>query len=325
MEIYVETPREVTIPLPFGFESVTYTITRNGVTSAPANPASQTTTSVNVKVPYAQTIEEGEGVINVSFTMDNILYTGDTAKKVPFDVVTPYLTLTQARVVLDDDALTDDEVMEIEQAVRYIINAHCGQSFGKRTKDVIVVGAGETALALPERLMTITGLKTLSAVLNPSATWIVADGWYLKKKYYDAVSDIANTSIYWDGEGVYADETFPTEAPHGLGLTPDRFGHGEIISAPGSFSGAKWKDDYPFTISGTWGYPAVPPAVVEAAKLLMNDYACSEQAYRDRYLDSIKSADWRLQFNDKAFLNTGNVRADQLLNDYVMKRGWAVI
>jgi len=321
MEIYVETPREVTIPMPFGFSGVTYTMTKNGVTSSPANPASSTATSVNVKIPYAQTVTEGEGIISITFTVDAIQHT----KNVSFDVVTPYLTLTQARAILDDDTLTDDEVMEVEQSVRYIINAHCGQSFGKRTKDVVVVGAGETALALPERLMTITGLKTLAAVLNPSATIIIADGWYLKKKYYDAVSNIENTSVYWDGEGVYDEPDFVLEAPHGLGHTPDRYGHGQIISAPGSFSGSKWKDDYPFTISGTWGYPAVPLAVVEAAKLLLNDYACGEQAYRDRYLDSIKSADWRLQYNDKAFLHTGNVRADQLLNDYVMKRGWAVI
>lgn len=321
MEIYVETPQEVTIQMPFGFSAVTYTITKGGSTSAPANPVSQTTTSVNVKIPYAQTVNEGEGILAVTFTVDAQQFT----KTVPFDVVTPYLTLTQARAILDDTTLTDAEVMEVEQAVRYIINAHCGQSFGKRTKDVVVVGAGETALALPERLMEITGLKTLSAVLNPSATWIIADGWYLKKKYYDAVSSIDNTSVYWDGQGLYDFGTFPDEAPHGMGLTPDRFGHGEIISAPGSFSGARWKDDYPFTISGTWGYAAVPLPVVEAAKLLLNDYACSEQMYRDRYLESIKSADWRLQFNEQAYLHTGNVRADQLLDNYVMKRGWAVI
>lgn len=324
MEIYVETPREVTIPMPLGFTSSTYTITKSGTTSAPANPVSQTATSVTVKVPYAQTIAEGEGVISVSFTMDAIQYTGDTAKKIPFDVVTPYLTLTQARAILEDDTLTDDEVMDVEQSVRYIINAHCGQSFGKRTKSNVVVGAGETALALPERLMELTGVSTLSAVLNPSAMIVIADGWYMKKKYYDVVSEIENTSIYWDGQGVYDNGDYPIPES-GLGHTPERFGHGPIIAAPGQFSGTKWKDDYPFTIAGTWGYPAVPLAVVEAAKLLLNDYACSEQSYRDRYLESIKSADWRLQFNKQAYLHTGNVRADQLLNDFVMKRGWAMI
>lgn len=323
MEIYVETPREVTIPLPLGFTGVTYTITKNGITSSPANPVSPTTTSVNVKIPYAQTINEGEGIINVSFTMDAIQYTGSTAKKVSFDVVTPYLTMEQSKAILADATLTDTEVMEVEQAVRYIINAHCGQSFGKRVKDQVVVGSGETALALPERLMDITGLKTLSAVLNPSSTWIIADGWYLKKRYHDIVSEIQNTSVYWNGEGVYDFEEFPSSAPNGR--IPDRHGHGQIIAAPGARAGTKWKDDYPFTITGTWGYSQVPLSVVEAAKLLMNDYACSEQAYRDRYLDSVTAADWRLQFNAQAFLNTGNVRADQLLNNYVMKRGWAII
>jgi hypothetical protein len=322
MEIYVETPQDIVISMPFGFSAPKYTVTKNGVASAPQDPVSSVENkSVTVKIPYALTTEEGDGLVSVTFTIDGL----PAEKKIPFDVVTPYLTVAQARAVLEDETLSDEEVMEIEQAVRYIINAHCGQSFGKRTKDVVVVGAGESALALPERLMEITGLKTLSAVLNPSATWIIADGWYLKKKYYDAIGDIENDSLYWDGEGVYDFDESPLEAPHGLGHTRDRYGHGKIISAPGSFSGAKWKDDYPFTISGTWGYASVPRPVVEAAKLLLNDYACSEQAYRDRYLESIKSADWRLQFNEQAYLHTGNVRADQLLNDYVMKRGWAVI
>ena len=70
-----------------------------------------------------------------------------------------------------------------------------------------------------------------------------------------------------------------------------------------------------------------PPAdqVKEAAKLLVNDYACAEQTYRDRYLTSMTAADWRIQFHSGAFLKTGNVRADQLLRDFVLKGGWAVI
>jgi hypothetical protein len=320
MEIYLENPQEVTIPMPTGFSSVLTTIVKDGILPNPQQPVDEGTDFITVKIPYAAVMSEGNGQIKVQFAIDAVL----REKFVPFEVVTPYLTIAQARKILGPEA-TVEEVMEVEQAVRYIINAHCGQSFGKKTKTNVVVGAGESALALPERLIRITGIKTLSAVLNPSALIVIADGWYLKKKYYDPVSSIENTSIYWDGEGVYDDDDFALEAPHGLGHTPDRFGHGQIISAPGSFSGAKWKDDYPFSITGDWGYEAIPMAVVEAAKLLMNDYACAEQMYRDRYLDSIKSADWRLQYNDKAFLHTGNVRADQLLNDYVMKRGWAVI
>jgi hypothetical protein len=37
------------------------------------------------------------------------------------------------------------------------------------------------------------------------------------------------------------------------------------------------------------------------------------------------AADWRIQFYSGAYLRTGNVRADQLLADYVVTRGWGVI
>ncbi len=84
------------------------------------------------------------------------------------------------------------------------------------------------------------------------------------------------------------------------------------------------KNDYPFEITGDWGYKSVPAPVKEAARLLVNDYACSEQLYRDRYLESIKAADWRLQFSSRAWEYTGNVRADQLLSEYVIL-DWAVI
>lgn len=317
MELWKETTNKVYLEGDSGW-TPTATYAKDGVSAGSLSPVWNTDDlRFEATLPYI--LDECTVTVTWTFTVPGA---GQIIKTDSYEIITPLVTKREIKSIWEE--ATDEEVVEVEAAVRYIIQAHTGQKFGKRNKSMVVPGDGEKALAMPERLMSISGIKTLSAVLNPSAVIIIADGWYVKKKYYDVVSEIENTSLYWDGAGVY-DFDFPEEAPHGLGHTPDRFGHGEIISAPGSFSGATWKDDYPFTITGVWGYDSVPSAVKEAAKLLINDYACSEQSYRDRYLDSIKSADWRLQFNDKAFLHTGNVRADQLLNDYVMKRGWAVI
>lgn len=262
-----------------------------------------------------------ECTVNVTWTF-TIPGTGQIIKTDGYEIITPLLTKRELKAIWND--ATDEEIVDIEQAVRYIIQAHTGQSFGKREKSVVIPGAGESALALPEHILSMTGVKTLNAVLNPLAFIVVAEGWYLKKRQHDVLSQIDDPSLYWDNVNTQ-DYDFPLEAPHGMGLTPNRYSHGQIIYPPRRSNGRMWRDDYPFTITGIWGYDSVPQPVKEAAALLVNDYACSEQAYRDRYLDSISAADWRLQFNAQAFINTGNVRADQLLNNYVMKRGWAVI
>jgi len=317
MELWKETSNKVYLEGDSSW-SVSATYAKDGVTvGAIATSYNNTDLRWEATIPYIL----DECTIQVIWTF-TVPVAGQIVKTDTYEVITPILTERQLKAIWPE--ATDDEIVEVESVVRYIIQANTGQTFGKRTKAVVVPGTGETALALPERILDITGLQTLTAVLNPSAAIIVADGWYLKKRWSDPVSTIENDDIYWQGEGVY-DFSFPTSAPHGMGLTPDRYGHGQVISAPGSYAATRWKDDYPFTITGTWGYNTIPSAVQEAAKLLANDYACSEQSYRDRYLDSIKSADWRLQFNDKAFLKTGNVRADQLLDQYVMKKGWAVI
>jgi hypothetical protein len=319
MELWKETINKVYLDGDSGW-SPTATYAKNGVSVGALAVDAYADGRYGATLPYLL----DECTIDVTWSF-SVPAAGTITKTDSYEVITPLLTKREIKKILDDPDVTDEEIVEIESAVRYIIQAHTGQSFGKRVKSQIVVGAGDSALSLPARLIDITGLTTLSAVLNPQSVIIIADGWYLKKRWSDAVSALENNNVYWYGDDGYDPEDFPLEAPHGFGHTPERFGHGPVISAPGGRSGTIWKDDYPFTITGTWGYSKVPEPVAEAAKLLLNDYACSEQLYRDRYLESVKAADWRIQFNHQAYLNTGNVRADQLLENYVMKRGWAII
>jgi hypothetical protein len=100
---------------------------------------------------------------------------------------------------------------------------------------------------------------------------------------------------------------------------------GGVIHNPNNVKVEQFANNRDYLVEGHWGWEAVPDAVKEAAKLLVNDYACADAQYRDRYLVSMTAADWRIQFYSGAYLRTGNVRADQLLSDYVVTRGWGVI
>lgn len=277
----------------------------------------------HIVLTMADTQTEGDVMVTWTFAINSV----EASKIDNFTIVTPYLTISEIKSIWPE--ATDQQAIEVEAVVRHIINAHTGQSFGHGFKTITVEGHGETALRLPERLIALTGFGTLTADLDPRAAIIVSDGWYLKKAWAAETSQIPSDSQYWGDwqEGVfdnniYSDPDGDGESPfYGpLGTRP-----GQVIVAPGTYGrSTKWTDDYPFRITGEWGYRSVPSPVVEAAKLLVNDYACSEIIYRDRYLESIKAADWRLQFSSRAWEYTGNVRADQLLSEFVLL-DWAVL
>lgn len=247
-----------------------------------------------------------------------------------YEVIRPYLSIPEVKKILGE-GFSDEEAKEVEAAVRHVINAHTGQSFGLSKKALTVEGHGESALRLPERLVSIEAVNTLSSVLDVSYFIIISDGWYIKKGWADATAYMNSGSRYWgdaaDDDHIYHDpndgDNPPADTTGMVGPLATR--PGGVIVAPSALGRAtSWRDDYPFTIKGVWGYERVPEAVKEAAKLLVNDYACSEALYRDRYLESIKAADWRLQFSSRAWEYTGNARADLLLSEFVLL-DWAVI
>lgn len=225
---------------------------------------------------------------------DSTSYT--VSKITPVDIVTPILTKREIKDVWD--TATDAEVVTIEKAVRHVIQSYTGQEFGRYIGTFEVKGTGGTALGLPRRLLSLDEFNGVTA--NPSQFSIESGGHVLR--FYP-----------WGVPPVKADFD-------GLHMHT-----GGVIHNPNNVRYKTFNSDYIYTITGHWGFETVPDAVKEAAKLLVNDYACADSQYRDRYLVSMTAADWRIQFYSGAYLRTGNVRADQLLSDYVVTRGWGVI
>jgi hypothetical protein len=245
--------------------------------------------AVEVQLSYLQ--YDGELVVKWTFDVeyetfiDNIYY----------DVVTPILTKEEVVDIFDPQPLSDKEYIKIEAATRHIINAHCGQTFGKYIGTWSVAGDASNSLALPARLLQVLNI----------------DG-----------DEAANYTILGDGFNI---RHYPYGQPVNIKADVGTLERGGVIYDPYSINRARFEAATTYSIYGVWGYNSVPNTVKEAAKLLINDYACADSAYRDRYLTSMTAADWRIQFNAGAFINTGNVRADQLLEPYVLRRGWAVL
>lgn len=249
----------------------------------------------SVMVPYA--FVGSERLMNVRWTFtyveDGTEYT--TTKQTPFSVVQPILSLDEVKSITN--VTTDAEAIALERMVRHIIYAHTGQAFGLYVGVKVIKGAGSNTVQLPYRLLEISKINGIA--VNMNAYTISQSGWYLTTPDYGVPN-----------------------------VKADYYGLHEIngmVSNPNGVSLEGFRRGWEYVIDGKWGWYEVPDSVKEAARILISDYSCQDSTYRDRYLATVSATDWQIQFNSGAFQQTGNVRADQLLSNYVLKRGWAVV
>lgn len=294
MEIYRQsTSSKVYFEAPAVDTDVSATAALNGGT--PITLAVEPVGSTNVRSALIPFIDN-EGEVKVNWTFETNTFEGvkDVTVIDTFEVVTPILSNAEIKEI--HPQATEYETVRIERAVRLIIQAHTGQKFGRYEGEFNVKGSGTTLLQLPTRILELDKVNGASAI-----------------------------DFTVENEG-YALRYYPWGVPP---VKADYYGWhmhvGGVIHNPNGVKLEEFRRSATYRIGGVWGWEEVPMAVREAAKLLVNDYACGDNAYRDRYLTSMTAADWRIQFNAQAFAKTGNVRADQLLSDYVLKRGWAVI
>lgn len=289
MEIFRGTSVAISrkIPTP---DSTVSTVTWKSAKSEGTLPTTMSydNTTAQATLPYQGFDGEVEVVWN--FLIPNV---GVVPEYDYFEVVTP--VLTNAEILEVHPNATLQEIIRIERATRHIINAFTGQTFGREYSAKTVRGGG-TTLLLPGRLLKLEKFNGYAVTTEVN---IAADGWALTKPKYGV------PPVKADAWGLHMHTGGVIHNPNNIRV--------------GTFNNAE------YTIEGEWGWKYVPESVKEAARLLVDDYACADIEYRDRYLTSMTAADWRIQFNSGAFTGTGNVRADQLLSDYILARGWAVI
>lgn len=246
---------------------------------------------VSITLPYSAVNKERNLVLTVTFELD-----GSQEKRVFLNVATPYLELHELYSILEDE--DEEAAWEVEAAVRHVINAHTGQEFGLTEEPQTISGNGATLATTRPVLELKTLTEDGGEVFNSSTDLgkfdyrIAGDGWYIKRP-------------------TWSEHTVRNDRSHYYSANP--------IKAP-TFVNSEFRSNSVYVANGRFGYEEVPHAVREAAKLLVNDYACADSLYRDRYLKSMRSADWKIDFASGAWIATGNARADLLLNPYIVNR-----
>jgi hypothetical protein len=242
-----------------------------------------TVSGTNATIPYSIVVDGGEVIVEWTYTVE-----GQEYKRLDsFTVVTPLFT--QAELNAYDtqfSALTSNQVIILERFVRMIIEAYTGQSFGQERGKQVLFGNGTSVLQSPKRIISLDGS------FSSSAYKIVGGGYGVE--VWRGVIPTGSIIGNLDGGPIY--DPYP-------------------YSGGGSF-----RNNFRYEVSGVFGWPSVPEEVKQAALILAGEFSCNEATWRDRYIKSIRAADWRFDFNSQAFSGTGSVSADALLSKYIVSR-----
>lgn len=281
MEILKGYKDSVRFAVPADLAIANFKVLRDGTQIGTDAPATVSGGIATVDLPYAAVFNPGEIDVVLMFSADANQY----ELKQTVNVVTPILAKHEILDIFAPEVPDDTEVVNIEAAVRHVIETYTGQKFDYFVGVKTVWGRGDPYLTLPRRLESVTAINDTTIDYLPLD--IRNNGWTLIPR--------GTQEVKWKERGEY----YPITNP---------------------YSGKLFASNQSYNINGTWGWSSVPDPVREAAKLLINDYTCLEQAYRDRYLVSMTSADWRIQYSPSAYADTGNARANLLLAPYQVTR-----
>jgi hypothetical protein len=221
------------------------------------------------------------------------------------DVVTPYANMTDILQELnigtdpsDPNHKTYHELQMAEKYARKLIEEYCNQSFYLYDDAEIAYGSGSDVLALPYRIHQIHKLYENDVLvidnINSENNWI-----------FEPVISESNFGIRVNRQDLLDNVTYTAN-----GLIPPS------INDRG-YSGA-FRENFRYVVSGRFGWPTVPDNVEEACLILIQQYFDKDTAWRNKYVKSISTFDWKFDYTSDAHSGTGNLYADQLLSTYVI-------
>ena len=221
------------------------------------------------------------------------------------DVVTPYANLAEViedlnigTDVSDPNYKTYHELQMAEKYARKLIESFTAQFFYLYDDTQILYGHGSDILPLPFRIYEIHEVYENDVLLvdniNNISNWV-----------YDPIISESNFGIRVNRQDLMDNVTYTAN-----GLIPPS------INDRG-FAGA-FKKDFRYSVAGRFGWSSVPDNVEEACIILIQQFFDKDTAWRNKYVKSISTFDWKFDYMEDAHRGTGNLYADQLLTPYVI-------
>ena len=253
---------------------------------------SRTAAGFSVNLPWSLVREDKDFFVDWAFNYTEGNIQSQLNHRDLVSVITPLVPLAEVMQISGFDDVND--VVDLERQVRYAIQTYTGQNFGRCRASIRLRGKGDYTMPLPYPLLDITKATSAATGSLPFGSTSVGEGgWtlnFVEDRYYSIKSAPPEEAI-------------------------DFYMSTGVLRAP-SISRPYFRENEDYIVTGLWGFYDVPTEISTAAKMLIADYSCDESLWRDRYIDSIRAADWRFEFNKQAFAGTGNVQVDHILDSY---------
>jgi hypothetical protein len=254
-----------------------------------------------VFLPYAETAYTR----SLKFLWEYTVNGEPMSKLHPIFVVPPYTDITQAMDVLnlgvdpsDPNYKTYYELAEAEKYARKQIENYTLQRFYLADQLFTIYGSGADSLPMPFRIVEIHELYENDILLVDNLNDV--NNWNYKLQISESQFGIrVNRADMLDNTVYLAN-----------GMVPPTI-NGE--------DGGAFRKGVPYRVQGKFGWGVVPDEVELACIELMRDFF-SKDGWRNRYIKSISTFDWKFDYNSQTLAGTGNLYADQLLSPYVLSQ-----
>ena len=223
------------------------------------------------------------------------------------DVVTPYCNLAEAIEDLnfgtdssDPDYKTYHQLRMAEKYARKIIENYCGQDFYLYDDVYIAYGSGTNILPLPYRVNRLYEVYVNDVLLIDNTVTPVVNNWGYQPVITEGAYGLRMNEISFLDNIVYT-------------------ANGMVPPSINDFAyGGAFKNNQRYRVTGQFGFAEIPDGVEQACIQLMGHFFDKDRAWKDQYVKSVSTFDWKFDYTSDVHTGTGCSYADQLLSPYVM-------
>ena len=287
-----------------------YDITEDPAISPPINPgtilATLTATKSEVDdgtyvvyIPVSYTTRQRQLKLSWTYAVGGT----STQKDNKIFVQTPYTDMSQAIDSLglgsdysDPNSKSYAELCNAEKYARKLIEAYTKQQFFLYDDVQIAYGSSSDVLPLPYKITTLYKLHQNDILL------------------LDTINSINN----WNYDTIISESGFGIRINRATMLDNTVYTANGMVPPPinDNYNGV-FANGSTYRVQGKFGWKDIPDEVDLACIELMKDYFSKDKLWRNKYIKSIQTFDWRFEYNSGTYSGTGNLYADQLLLPYV--------